>query len=181
MNGFELAFSYSSIYPDFQKLFPSSIKRAKVGFMAPEPESALKNPTYRQVCSGTSGHIEVLDLELSDAKYFEDLIKFFFQFHDPTTKNRQGNDVGYQYASCIFVSNEEQASIARKVKEEVQKLVDQKRIQSYTNSKVETFIASFNQFYEAQDDHQEYLTKNPNGYCNHRIRFKDWPSTTSAN
>jgi peptide-methionine (S)-S-oxide reductase len=149
--------------------------------MAPNPESALKNPTYRQVCSGTSGHIEVLDLELSDAKYFEDLVKFFFQFHDPTTKNRQGNDVGYQYASCIFVSNKEQESIALKVKQDVQKLVDQKRILSYANAKVETFIASYNQFYEAQEDHQEYLTKNPNGYCNHRIRFKDWPSADSVN
>lgn len=148
--------------------------------MAPEPEKALKNPTYRQVCSGTSGHIEVLDVELSHPKYYEELVKFFFQFHDPTTKNRQGNDVGYQYASCIFASDEEQASIAQKVKQDVQKLIDQKLITSYSNSKVETFISKYNQFYEAQEDHQEYLSKNPNGYCNHRIRFKDWP-TSSAN
>jgi len=167
---------FYSYHSDFQKLFPNSIKSAKVGFMSPEPEKAVKNPSYRQVCSGTTGHVEVLDVELNEPeKHFEELVKFFFQFHDPTTKNRQGNDRGFQYASCVFTSDEEQKRIAQKVKEEVQHLVDQGKITSYSDKKVETFLADYNTFYEAEKEHQEYLMKNPNGYCNHFFRFRSWP------
>eukprot|EP00590_Aulacoseira_subarctica_P003216 CAMPEP_0172423614 /NCGR_PEP_ID=MMETSP1064-20121228/17611_1 /TAXON_ID=202472 /ORGANISM="Aulacoseira subarctica , Strain CCAP 1002/5" /LENGTH=218 /DNA_ID=CAMNT_0013165073 /DNA_START=138 /DNA_END=794 /DNA_ORIENTATION=+ len=169
------------VVKDFQKIFPNSIKTAKVGFMAPEPQKAITNPTYRQVCSGTSGHIEVLDVELNQPEiYFEELIKFFFQFHDPTTKNQQGNDRGYQYASCVFTSDSEQSRITKKVIQDLQVLIDKKLITAYSNKKVETFVADYNTFYEAQEDHQEYLMKNPNGYCNHRIRFKEWPSITAS-
>lgn len=78
------------VVKDFQKKFPNSIKKAKVGFMSVDPENAIKNPNYRQVCSGTTGYVEVLYVELNDpASTFEPLVRFFFQFHDPTTKDRQ--------------------------------------------------------------------------------------------
>ena len=149
---------------DFQEMFPNSILSAKVGFMSPDP-NAMKNPTYRQVCSGSTGHVEVLNVELNDPeKHFEKLVRFFFQFHDPTTKNRQGNDVGTQYASCIFCSDEKQTNIAKKVINELQGHIDSGRIKSYAKKKVETYIANTTAFYEAHEDHQEYLMKNPNGY-----------------
>lgn len=143
--------------------------------MAPDPK-AMENPSYRQVCSGTTGHVEVLYVELADPDTtFEPLVKFFFQFHDPTTKNRQGNDAGTQYASVIFCDDEEQKKIAMNVKEQVQKLVDEGKIK-YDGQKVETAIVDTNPFYPAQEEHQQYLEKNPLGYCNHRYRFKEWPT-----
>ena len=160
---------------DFQKRFPNAVKSAKVGFMTPDPKAA-KNPSYRAVCSGSTGHVEVLNVELNEPdKHYEELIKFFFMFHDPSTKDRQGNDVGTQYASAIFTNGEEQARIAKKVKAELQELVDAKKVTRYANDKVETKIFAANPFYEAHAEHQEYLMKNPGGYCNHFYRFKEWP------
>lgn len=162
------------VLKDFQKQFPDSVVRTEVGFMSPE-ENAVENPSYRQVCTGETGHVEVLDVELKDPdKTFEELIRFFFMFHDPTTKNRQGNDVGTQYASAIFCSDEQQIEIATRVKEELQAAVDKGKVK-YQKSKVETFIAPYTKFYPAEEDHQQYLMKNPLGYCNHRFRFTSWP------
>jgi peptide-methionine (S)-S-oxide reductase len=119
--------------------------------------------------------VEVLLVELNDPdKHFEDLIRFFFMFHDPTTMNRQGNDAGTQYASYIFCGDEEQMKVANKVKEELQSAVDARKVK-YESSKVMTAIAPMTKFYPAHEEHQEYLMKNPNGYCNHRFRFKEWP------
>ena len=80
-------------------------------------KNAMKNPSYRQVCSGITGHIEVLNIELNEPtpELFEELIRFFFMFHDPTTLNRQGNDVGKQYGSVIFTNCDIQASIAKRI------------------------------------------------------------------
>jgi peptide-methionine (S)-S-oxide reductase len=166
------------IVKDFQKKFPNSIKTAKVGFMAPEPDNSYTNPTYQQVCTGKSGHVEVLYVELNDPadQYFESLVRFFFTFHDPTTKNQQGNDVGQQYASVIFCDDDEQSKIATKVKNELQQLVDNGKVSSYQRKTITTDIVPTSKFYEAHAEHQEYLTKNPYGYCNHRYRFQDWPA-----
>merc|ERR1712151_132752 len=113
---------------NFQEMFPNSILSAKVGFMSPDP-NAMKNPSYRQVCSGSTGHVEVLDIELNDPeKHFEELIKFFFMFHDPTTKDRQGNDVGTQYGSVIFCSDDAQKEIAKNVKDDLQKAISVKKV-----------------------------------------------------
>mmetsp|Transcript_46907 Transcript_46907/g.142097 ORF Transcript_46907/g.142097 Transcript_46907/m.142097 type:complete len:203 (-) Transcript_46907:199-807(-) len=173
---------------DFQKKFPGSIKSARVGFMSPDP-NAMKDPTYRQVCSGQTGHVEVLYVELfHPEKHFEELVKFFFQFHDPTTLNRQGNDAGTQYASYILVSDDEQERIAKEVVQELQGFLDTGKIAhgekkskffkgpAYNEGKVNTAVAKTTEFYEAHEEHQQYLEKNPNGYCNHRIRIKEWPS-----
>ena len=162
------------IVKDFQKRFPNSIRDAKVGFMSPHA-NAMKNPSYRQVCSGRTGHVEVLNVELEKPELFEELIRFFFSFHDPTTLNRQGNDVGTQYASVIFCTTDEQKKIANKVMDELQELVDAKKINAYNEKKIQTGIVSYTDFYAAHAEHQEYLAKNPLGYCNHRFRFRDWP------
>ena len=154
------------ILKDFQAQYPECIKKAKVGFMSPDP-NAIENPSYRQVCTGTTGHVEVLNIELdpkqSTTELMEDLLKFFFMFHDPTTRNRQGNDAGTQYASVIFCSSPEQKQIAERVKSELQQALDDKKIPGYERRTIETTIVDYTTFYEAQEDHQQYLEKNPFG------------------
>lgn len=167
------------IVMDFQKKHPGCIANAKVGFMNPNPDG-MKDPSYRQVCSGRTGHVEVLNIELtkkaaSTPEIFEDLMKFFYSFHDPTTLNQQGNDSGTQYGSVVFCSSSEQKKIAERVKDELQTHIRENKIKTYREEKVETAIVDYTTFYAAHEDHQEYLVKNPSGYCNHRYRFKDWP------
>jgi peptide-methionine (S)-S-oxide reductase len=159
-------FSVAEIHcVDFQKKFPNSIKYAKVGFMSPDANNRIKNPSYTQVCSGTTGYVEVLYVELNNPEaHFEELVRFFFQFHDPTTKNRQGNDTGFQYSSCIFCGDKEQQKIAQKVKEELQDLVKSRVIRNYSAGVVQTQVYPLTNFVEATRDHQEYLEKNPLGY-----------------
>jgi peptide-methionine (S)-S-oxide reductase len=160
---------------DFQKKFPNSIKSCAVGFMSPESTPRYKNPSYEQVCSGASGHIEVLHVVLNEPeKHFEELIRFFFQFHDPTTKNRQGNDTGFQYASWIFCDDTIQTKIATKVRNELQLAIDQRAVTCYANRTISTQITPITEFTKASPYHQAYLEKNPHGYCNHRIRLKEW-------
>lgn len=143
--------------------------------MSPLGTPRVKNPTYAEVCSGTSGHVEVLYVELNDpSQHFEELCRFFFTFHDPTLKNRQGNDVGFQYSSWIFCSDDEQFRIAQKVKRELQGAIDKHAVRAYKTQTVHTQIADLAEFTPATEEHQEYLLKNPNGYCNHRIRLKQW-------
>jgi peptide-methionine (S)-S-oxide reductase len=164
------------IAKDFEAKFPGSIAIAKVGFMSPDP-NAMKDPSYRQVCSGSTGHIEVLNVELAapTEELFEELMRFFFSFHDPTTKDRQGNDAGSQYGSVIFCTDPNQAKIANKVKAELQEALNQKKVTTYQQETIHTAVVDYTDFYEAHDEHQEYLFKNPNGYCNHRYRFREWP------
>jgi len=159
------------------KSFPGSGKviSGKVGFMG--PKTAKPNPTYREVCTGTTGHVEVYDFKFSgEEKAYEDLVKHFFMFHDPTTLNRQGNDRGTQYASAIFCYDKTQMEIANKVKNELQALITAGKIGAYQNKQVETAVVDATVFYPAEDYHQEYLDQNPGGYCNHGYRFKAWPS-----
>jgi peptide-methionine (S)-S-oxide reductase len=143
------------------------------------PADAKANPSYKEVCSGATGHVEVYDLEFSGGEeMFEKLVKFFFQFHDPTTFNKQGNDSGTQYASVIYCYDAKQMDIASRVKDELQQLLNDGKISEnvFSGKRVTTSIRKANKFYPAHEEHQEYLTKNPNGYCNHRIRIKEWPT-----
>ena len=165
------------IVKDFQKRHPGAIRSAKVGFMATDPNNPVRNPDYRQVCSGRSGYVEVLQVELNDpSNTLEPLLRFFFQFHDPTTPDQQGNDAGPQYASVIFCDDNAQMDMARTVQTELQQLLDQNQISTYRFSKVATKILPMTPFVEAHDEHQEYLAKNPLGYCNHHLRFSEWPT-----
>ena len=115
-------------------------------------------PTYKQVCTGQTGHAEVVQLTFSPSKVsFEDLVDFFYRSHEPFTLNRQGNDVGTQYRSVIFYTSPEQKEIAAKVTERAQKAFG-------SGLKICTTLEPAGTFYPAEDGHQDYLTKNPHGY-----------------
>ena len=125
----------------------------------------VPNPTYKQICTGLTGHAEVIKI-IYDPKVitFERILEIFGDAHDPTTLNRQGADVGTQYRSTIMYLNESQKEIATKWKSSLNaKLVDQ----------VVTEIVPAPIFYNAEEYHQDYYDKNPNqGYCNFVIRPK---------
>lgn len=161
---------------DFVKANPDAIIEGRVGFMG--PGTAKANPSYMEVCSGRTGHVEVFDFKFTPAtpETFEKLCRFFFQFHDPTTMNRQGNDAGTQYASVIYCYSDAQVEIASKVKSELQALLDKGDLSCFEGSVVHTDIRKSTVFYPAHAEHQEYLANNPNGYCNHRMRFHAWPT-----
>lgn len=119
------------------------------------------NPTYEQVCSGNTGHAEVVQVTFDPSKIsYGDLLQVFFSIHDPTTLNRQGADVGTQYRSVIFYHNEEQ----KKTAEDVIRSLQEQRI---WNKPIVTQVVPFDAFYQAEDYHQEYFANNPRQpYCN---------------
>lgn len=127
-----------------------------------------ENPTYEQICTGTTGHAEVIRISYDPQKVrYEELLEIFFMTHDPTTLNRQGGDVGTQYRSAIFFHNDEQKTIA----EEVKKQLDQS--EAFAN-KIVTEITKAEKFYPAEDYHQDYFAENEfrNPYCSAVIRPK---------
>ena len=141
------------------------------------PKGAKVDPSYREVCTGETGHVEVFYLEYEGGEVvYEELCRFLFQFTDPTTLNRQGGDIGTQYANVIYCYDQKQMEIAKKVLIEAQELLDKGLITTYENKKISTDIREATIFYPAHEEHQLYLEKNPNGYCNHRLRIKEWPS-----
>ena len=119
------------------------------------------NPTYREVCSGTTGHTEaVLVVFDPRAVRYEDLLKVFWESHNPTQGMRQGNDVGTQYRSGIYCYGDEQKRLA-----EASRDVFQRELSAARHGKITTEILPAPEFYYAEDYHQQYLAKNPNGYC----------------
>jgi peptide-methionine (S)-S-oxide reductase len=119
------------------------------------------NPTYREVCTGETGHNEVVRLIYDPAKVsYEDLLRVFWENHDPTQGMRQGNDVGTQYRSGIYVYTPEQKAAA-----EASKAVYQHRLRRAGYGVITTEIRDAPPFYFAEDYHQQYLAKNPDGYC----------------
>src|SRR5215212_5469116 len=112
------------------------------------------NPTYEQVCTGTTGHAEVVQIEFDPSVItFGDLLDVFFTIHDPTTLDRQGNDVGTQYRSGIFTHNEQQASVAR---EKITELTGEAR----WDDPIVTVIEPLESFYPAEDYHAAYFERN---------------------
>ncbi len=136
------------------------VKKTTVGYTG----GTRKDPTYKEVCSGTTGHAEaveiVFDPEVID---YATVLDFFFRMHDPTTLNRQHNDVGTQYRSAIFYTSEEQKKTAEKVKERFDKSGRFKK-------PIVTQIVPASEFYSAEEYHQDYLQKNPNGYTCHVLQ-----------
>ncbi|MEZ5571880.1 MAG: peptide-methionine (S)-S-oxide reductase MsrA [Halioglobus sp.] len=119
------------------------------------------NPTYREVCSGQTGHNEVVLVVFDPAKMrYEQLLKVFWEGHDPTQGMRQGNDRGTQYRSGIYTYGEEQAVLAQASKAVFQRALDQAGYGEIT-----TEILPAPPFFYAEDYHQQYLAKNPGGYC----------------
>jgi peptide-methionine (S)-S-oxide reductase len=119
------------------------------------------NPTYEEVCSAGTGHAEVV-LAVFDPNVssFEAMLKLFWENHDPTQGMRQGNDVGTQYRSAIYVANDAQREAA-----EASKAMYQERLSAAGHGSITTEVADAGPFYYAEDYHQQYLAKNPNGYC----------------
>lgn len=120
----------------------------------------VPNPTYKQVCTGATGHAEVVQIEYDpDVVSYENLLNVFFAIHDPTTLNRQGADVGTQYRSAIFYHNPEQKAAAE------QKIAEFSKTGPWDNPIV-TEVAPLVEFYQAEDYHQEYFANNANQpYC----------------
>jgi peptide-methionine (S)-S-oxide reductase len=119
------------------------------------------NPTYEEVCGGRTGHAEVVLVVFDPAKVsYEQLLKVFWEGHDPTQGMRQGNDAGTQYRSAIYANSPEQRKAAEASREAYQQVLDEARYGTIT-----TEIADAGPFYYAEDYHQQYLAANPNGYC----------------
>lgn len=136
------------------------VKKTSVGYTG----GTTKNPTYKEVCGGKTGHAEAIEIVFDPATLsFEKLLDYFFRMHDPTTLNRQHNDVGTQYRSAIFYTSEEQRLTAEKVKAQVEK-------SGKWDKPVVTQIVKAGDFYAAEEYHQDYLQKNPNGYTCHFLR-----------
>jgi peptide-methionine (S)-S-oxide reductase len=119
------------------------------------------NPTYREVCSGATGHTEVVQVVFDPAKVsYEQLLRVFWENHDPTQGMRQGNDVGTQYRSAIYATSPAQLAAARASREAYQA-----ELRRAGYGEITTEIAEGQHFYYAEDYHQQYLHKNPAGYC----------------
>lgn len=127
--------------------------------------NAPGKPTYREVCSGLTGHAEVVQLQFDPAQIsYEDLLIIFMTTHDPTTMNRQGADVGTQYRSVVYFHDEEQKKIAEEVFQELTTVFD---------DPIVTELSPIGTFYEAEDYHQDYYQNNTQqGYCNFVITPK---------
>ena len=119
------------------------------------------NPTYREVCSGQTGHTEVVRVVFDPKKLsYAELLRVFWEAHDPTQGMRQGNDVGTQYRSAIYTYGDAQAKAAAASREEYQRALEAAGLGQIT-----TEIREAPEFYYAEDYHQQYLAKNPGGYC----------------
>ncbi len=120
------------------------------------------NPTYEEICSGRTGHAEVVKVDYDPTIVrTSQILKFFWEGHDPTQGMRQGNDIGSQYRSAVYWTSSEQESIVSSTRQTYAQALD--LADHY--SKITTEIAQLNKFYFAEDYHQQYLIKNPNGYC----------------
>ncbi len=119
------------------------------------------NPTYEEVCSGRTGHSEAVRVVFDSSRVsYEQLLRVFWEDHDPTQGMRQGNDVGTQYRSVIFAGSEEQRRAAVESKDTFQRALS-----ASGYGEITTEIVDAGEFYFAEDYHQQYLDKNPNGYC----------------
>ena len=127
------------------------------------------NANYREVCTGRTGHAEAVLVAYDPKRIsYEELLRIFWENHDPTQGNRQGNDVGTQYRSAIWATDDEQLAAAT-----ASRAMFQKQLSASGYGEITTEIGTAPQFYYAEDYHQQYLAKNPNGYCpNHATGVK---------
>ncbi|MBM9432605.1 peptide-methionine (S)-S-oxide reductase MsrA [Flaviflexus equikiangi] len=159
--GHEEAYLALGCYWGAEKIFwELGAETTAVGFMG----GYTKNPTYMEVCTGLTGHTETVRVVFDPATVsYAEILRAFFESHDPTTLNRQGNDRGTQYRSAIFATTAEQFETAKRVRDLYQDVLD-------TAGKG-TIVTEIHEpgsvFYFAEDDHQQYLDKNPSGYNCH--------------
>ena len=145
----------------FQKL--EGVTKVESGYSG----GNIKNPAYREVCNGTTGHAEVCQITYDKTKIsFKELLEVFWKVHDPTTLNQQGNDHGTQYRSVVFYHNDEQKELAEKYKAELNK-------SGAWDNPVVTEISAYSNFYVAEDYHQNYFNQNGSEpYCRFVIQPK---------
>ncbi|SER38021.1 peptide-methionine (S)-S-oxide reductase MsrA [Pedobacter rhizosphaerae] len=138
----------------FQTL--KGVNQVTSGYMG----GSLKHPTYMEICNGDTGHAEVVSMEFDETVIsYTELLLIFFKTHNPTTLNRQGNDIGTQYRSVIFYANENQ-------KMEAEKMIDQLTAEKVFDKPIVTQVVPVSEFYEAEDYHQNYFNDNHSKpYC----------------
>ena len=140
------------------------VKNTDVGYIGGAPTKA----SYDNVKTGSTGHAEAVRVEYDENEIsFQAIIRFFFRIHDPTTLNRQGNDKGTQYRSAVFTNDESEKKVIKELSEKIDKT-------NAYDGKIVTTIEDYKEFHLAEDYHQDYLKKNPNGYNCHLIR-PDFP------
>jgi peptide-methionine (S)-S-oxide reductase len=132
------------------------VERAESGYAG----GHVENPTYRAVCTGSTGHAEVVQIDFDPQQVsYRELLEIFFAIHDPTTLNRQGADVGTQYRSAIYYHNDEQ-------KAEAERTIRELNEQKIWEAPIITEVTPLDKFYPAEDYHREYYDRNPEqGYC----------------
>jgi peptide methionine sulfoxide reductase msrA/msrB len=136
------------------------VSQTRVGYIG----GTVENPTYQAVCTGQTGHAEAVEIRYDPSRLeYEEILRYFFRLHDPTTLNRQHNDVGTQYRSAIFVQDDEQRKAAERIVREVDE-------SGAFDRPVVTTIEPAGTFWVAEEYHQDYLIKNPGGYNCHYVR-----------
>lgn len=157
--GCEVAYFALGCYWGVERLYweTDGVVNTAAGFMG----GFTPNPTYQETCTGQTGHTETVRVVFDPAVVsYEDLLKIFWENHDPTQVNRQGNDLGTQYRSAVFPLDDEQGVAAERTRAEFQKNLDAEGFGA-----IATEILTGQEFFYAEDEHQQYLHKNPNGYC----------------
>lgn len=145
----------------FQKI--DGVEDTEVGYAG----GLVENPTYEHVCTGTTGHTETLELVFDESVIsLPEVLRHFERIHEPTSLNKQGNDIGSQYRSAIFYTTEEQQQAA---------LDWMNDAESRYPEEIVTEIAPLDTFYPAEEYHQDYLDKNPGGYCHVNLGLADEP------
>ena len=158
-DGLELALFGMGCFWGAERVFwqAKGVYTTAVGYAA----GATPNPTYEEVCSGQTGHNEVVRVVFDPKKIsYEEVLRLFWENHDPTQGMRQGNDVGTQYRSGVYVHSEVQRKLA-----EATRAAYQAMLEEYRHGPITTEILDAPEFYYAEHYHQQYLAKNPMGYC----------------
>lgn len=157
--GCEVAYFALGCYWGEERMFweTDGVVNTAVGFMG----GFTPNPTYRESCTGRTGHTETVQVVFDPSRItYDDLLRIFWEAHDPTQLNRQGNDIGTQYRSAIFPTSDEQLASAQASKRAFQAALTEAGYGEIT-----TQISPDQRFYYAEKEHQQYLNKNPDGYC----------------
>ena len=157
--GAEVAYLAAGCFWGVEKLFwqQDGVLSTAAGYMG----GKTPNPTYKEVCSGRTGHAETVRVVFDPAKTsYEQLLRIFFENHDPTQGNRQGNDIGTQYRSAIYATSPEQRATAERMRDQFQR-----DLASAGYGAITTDVEDAGTWYWAEDYHQQYLDANPNGYC----------------
>ncbi len=173
-DGSEVAYFALGCFWGAERLFWSmdGVYSTAVGYMG----GRTPNPTYEEVCGSRTGHAETVRVVYDPARIdFDALLAAFWENHDPTTPNRQGNDIGSQYRSAVFTTTPAQLEAALASKDRYQRALSSAGFGTISTQILSMDRAGDGRFYLAEDYHQAYLDKNPGGYCNHGFCQASYP------